>query len=395
MTAGGGITQEDHCQGCGEPFGANARFCRGCGAARPETPSDAPPPVDTPTAAQPSVQSRADDPVQQDGAQASPDDQAQPTAAHPTTPQAGYPTPPPGSPIPPQGGYPAPPPGYQPPSQAGYPAPPSGYPQQPQAGYPATPSAYQTPPPGYPGYAGQPPGYQPPPPGGYPMSAPGYPVQQAQAPLPQQPEEKRPAPSRWLIGGIAAAAVAIVGIGLAIVLATGGSSTQARLLAAPVVTGATPTTSTASSSSAAAPSTHKSPSTPSRPAATKPAPAIVPVPRASIAQQVGQQQDVESTIQSEFSLITEHKFSAAYALLAPSQQTGEAGWVDAHRGEGIYNVSVATNATINSPESATASIIKMRTLDGEGCKNWTGSWNLTKIDGQWRINEANINPEPC
>lgn len=118
------------------------------------------------------------------------------------------------------------------------------------------------------------------------------------------------------------------------------------------------------------------------------------VPRASIAQQVGQQ-DVENTIQREFSLITEHKFSAAYALLAPSQQTGEAGWVNAHRGEGIYNVSVATTATVHSPESATASIVKMRTLDGEGCKNWTGSWNLIKIDGQWRINEANINPEPC
>jgi hypothetical protein len=228
------------------------------------------------------------------------------------------------------------------------------------------------------------------------MPAPGYPVQQAQAPLTQQPEEKRPASSRWLIGGIAAAAVAIAGIGLAVVLATGGSSTQARLLAAPVVTGATPTTSTASAAAAPpASGTHNSLSTHSTRPATKPAPAIVPVPRASIAQQVGQQQAVKNTIQREFSLITEHKFSAAYALLAPSQQTGEAGWVDAHRGEGIYNVSVATSATINSPESATASIIKMRTLDGEGCKNWTGSWNLTKIDDQWRIDEANINPEPC
>ncbi len=124
-------------------------------------------------------------------------------------------------------------------------------------------------------------------------------------------------------------------------------------------------------------------------------PAIVVKPRVSIPQQLGQQQEVENTIQREFSLITEHKFSAAYALLAPSQQTGESSWVNAHRGEGIYNVSVATNATVNSPESATASIVKMQTLDGEGCKNWTGSWNLTKTAGQWRIDEANINAEPC
>lgn len=336
MNASGGMTQENHCRSCGSPFGTNARFCRGCGAARPETPDGAAPHVEAPTAAQP-------------------------------------------------------------PSQAGYPAPPPGYPQRPQAGYSATPSAYQAPPPGYSGYVGEPPGYQPPPPGGYPTPAAGYPVQQVQAPPPQQPEKQRPTPSRWLIGGIVAAVVAIVGIGLAIVLATGGSSTQTRLLAAPVVTSSTPTTSTASSSSApTTTNTHSSPSTPSTPAAAKPAAAIVvPKPRASIPQQLGQQQEVENTIQREFSLITEHKFSAAYALLAPSQQTGESGWVDAHRGEGIYNVSVATSATINSPESATASIVKMRTLDGEGCKNWTGSWNLSKIDGQWRINEANINPEPC
>lgn len=111
--------------------------------------------------------------------------------------------------------------------------------------------------------------------------------------------------------------------------------------------------------------------------------------------QATEAQAVENTIHQEFALISEHKFSAAYALLAPSLQTGESGWVNSHRENGIYSVNVATSATVHSPESATASIDSMRTLDGEGCKNWTGSWNLIKIDGRWRIDEANISPGQC
>jgi hypothetical protein len=197
-----------------------------------------------------------------------------------------------------------------------------------------------------------------------------------------------------LIGGIAAAVVAIIGVGVAIVLATGGSSTPTQLVAAPVVAGGSSTSTTPSSPAAqSSPSTHPSAPRPSQ--STPAAPAIVTTPRATISQQVDQQLAVEGTIHEEFALISEHKFSAAYALLAPSLQTGEAGWVDAHREEGIYDVSVATTATVHSPESATASIINMRTLDGSGCKSWSGSWNLIKIDGQWRINEANITPESC
>jgi cytoskeletal protein RodZ len=212
-------------------------------------------------------------------------------------------------------------------------------------------------------------------------------------PLPQLPEQ-RSSPSRWLIGGIAAAVVAIVGVGVAVVLAMGGSSTPTRILAAPVVTGSAPTSTTAPSPAAQAPPTSH-PSTPSPSPPKVATPTTATTPRATISQQVNQQQAVENTIHQEFALISEHKFSAAYALLAPSLQTGEAGWVDSHREEGIYNVDVATSATVHSLESATASIINMRTLDGAGCKNWTGSWNLSKIDGQWRIAEANLTPGSC
>jgi hypothetical protein len=252
--------------------------------------------------------------------------------------------------------------------------------------------------PGFGGYGGQPPGYQQPPQVGYPAPGVGYPVQ-AQPPLEGQSQGKRSSP--WLIGGVTAAVLAIGGIGVGIVLAaSGGSSAQTQLVATPVVAGTATTAAKASPSARPISSSNHHHSAPpaSLPSTSEPSIASTSrpeqTPRATISGQV-ERESVEGTIRQEFALITEHKFSAAYALLAPSLQTGEAGWVASHRENGIYNVSVETTATINSPDSATASITKMRTLDGEGCKNWTGSWNLIKLDGEWRIGEANISPGSC
>ncbi|MGH2879941.1 MAG: hypothetical protein ACRDK4_10100 [Solirubrobacteraceae bacterium] len=117
-------------------------------------------------------------------------------------------------------------------------------------------------------------------------------------------------------------------------------------------------------------------------------------PRANISQST-EKQSVADTIQRHFSLIQEHQFSAAYAMLAPSLQSGESAWVQSHREDGIYQVSVAVDAKLNSADAATATIVKMQTLDGHGCKSWTGSWGLSKIGGQWRISESNLSFTSC
>lgn len=230
---------------------------------------------------------------------------------------------------------------------------------------------------------------------------------QPRSPLPPEwPIQPQPGsgPSRWMIAGIAAVVAALVGIGVAVVLTKGGSSTPTRLVAAPVVTvttagasSATAATQPAASTAAtAATSTAASPqhATAGATTSTTATSSAVPAP-AGTNSPPSEQQQVQDTIHQEFALISQHRFSAAYALLAPSLQTGEQSWVDSHRENGIYSVNVATTATVHSRGAATASIRNMRTLDGEGCKNWRGSWNLIKIDGKWRISEANIAAGTC
>jgi hypothetical protein len=200
--------------------------------------------------------------------------------------------------------------------------------------------------------------------------------------------------------------LALVGIVVGLYFAlSSGSGGQARLLVAPAVTtaaaaaeqrsstSASSTQATSTSAPTSGPST-TSPSSPSRP----PVPAVAPQPvsaHVAAPSQVGEQHAVAATIHRHFLLIEQHHFSAAYALLAPSLQSGESSWIASHREDGIYNVSLTVEATVHSAASATARIAKMTTLDGHGCKNWSGSWGLTKIAGQWRISQANISSNPC
>jgi hypothetical protein len=378
----GTTSEEARCQKCGHAFGGNERFCRRCGTPRasaPEQPSrragpptEAAKPVPPPPSFQPPGRSAAAPPLGGDQ-----------TAANPTP--SGYPTPP--------GGYQTPPPGYPTTPETSYPGPPPIYPNTPHTGY-------QVPPPGHPvapqvGYPSPPLGYPTVPQGGYPTPPAGYPAPPSYPSPPNQPEQNRSKSTGWLVGGVAAATLAIVGIGVGIYAATSGdSSGPTQLVATPAPTGGTTGASPASSTAASSSSTRSAaPSSHAQPRVALPASVVAP-PRARIGQ-VSEQQAVANTIQRHFSLITQHKFSAAYALLAPSLQTGESSWIASHEGDGIYNVNVAVNATVHSESSATASIAKMTTLDGHGCKNWSGSWGLTKIAGQWRISESNISSTPC
>ena len=252
--------------------------------------------------------------------------------------------------------------------------------------------------PGYSPTAGPAPihGYSAPPSYASPGLPSGYTAQPNFVPAPIEQRREGGVSIGWLIGGIAAGVLAIAGIGVGVYFAASGhSGDQTRLLATPVIT--TAASSAASSPEPISHSQHARANSPTPPSHTTvithafTAPAVA---HSAIAES-SERRAVAGTIERHFSLISQHDFSAAYALLAPSLQSGESSWVAAHKEDGIYKVEVSVNATLNSPDSATATVAKMTTLDGHGCKNWSGSWGLTKIEHQWRINEANVTPTPC
>lgn len=247
------------------------------------------------------------------------------------------------------------------------------------------------------GYVVQSPAGSPP-----PGPPPGY-VVQPMAGMPAGSNGSGSDKTAWVVAGVAVAILVVIGIGVGVYFAaSSGGGGQARLLTSPtpasVAANASPSPSPSSSSSgssyagggsAAARTGRSSGGRAGVENSSTPA-----EPRASISQS-SEKQAIADTIQRHFSLIQEHQFSAAYAMLAPSLQSGESAWVQSHREDGIYQVSVAVDTKLNSSDSATATIVKMQTLDGHGCKRWTGSWGLSKIGGQWRISESNLSFTSC
>jgi hypothetical protein len=197
-----------------------------------------------------------------------------------------------------------------------------------------------------------------------------------------RPDQAAHPDPRWstagIAGGIAAAVLLLVGAGVGIYLAASkGTAVQARLVAPAGSAGGSGAPGQALKSG-------NSPALPPSVAATPSTPAPISASQA-----------VANTIERHFTLIGEHRFSAAYALLAPNLQSGESTWIQSHREDGIYKVSVHVAPAITSSASATATIMNMTTLDGHGCKRWSGGWGLTRLGGQWRISQANVSFGAC
>ena len=362
------------CPQCGEEAAADQRFCRHCGAGLDAVTAD------VSQASDKSSSEEATEPLSKTkdakgSGKKAPPPPTPPFAQAPNSAGNGHATP-------------TPPPASAPPQM-----PPGAIPTQPPPGFVA-PQYMQDPTTGV-HYVAQPvaqpafiPGQVPaaPPTGGYVL-------------MPtQQPEEKKTSQG-LLIGGTAAAILAVIGLGVGLFFAlSGGSSHAPHLVAAPAAANSlvSPTSPPASE-----PSNAGSGGSGSGHASGAPAPTHHAAPvhhhHAYAASSGGGNDDaaISSTIQRHFNLIQNHEFSAAYALLAPSAQTGESSWVSQHQADGIQSVSVSVTPHVTGSSSGTATIDSMITHDNSGCQSWSGSWDMTKIGGEWRIAHANLSSSRC
>ena len=369
------------CPECGHEVSAAAAFCGECGhhvAAHVADPPTEPlaateildePPTEVPTAP--------------------PASWTQPAAAPGPAPPNGNGSPQPAAEAPPWTGQP------QPAAEAP--------PQQPWAGQPQ---------PGYPGQAGT----WPPQPGFAMPPAPPPPVYPALAATgyPAPPERKS---NTGLIVGLVAAGVAAAGLIVAVVLLatnSGGSSptitttaTQAAANVKPVAPSAGTTLKTSSSTAkgsagglvngavkpkpkptpAPAPSSGQSSSSGSSSGSSP------PPPSANIADANG----ARAIVQEHWAKIGSGDYAGAWALETSSLGGSESDWVANHQKDAPQVLSAVFGpAQMNSSTDATVPIVSLKTQAAtDGCKAWSGSYEVVKSGGQWLISGANISDSPC
>jgi hypothetical protein len=270
------------------------------------------------------------------------------------------------------------------PSAAGTTAPPPPWPTQPQPqpGWTAQTPGMWPPQTGY----GSPPHHPPP---GYPATvAGGYPP----------PAERRT--SAGLIVALVAACLVAVGLIVAVALLASSSGSSSPTITT-ITTSAqvkpispSPGTAQQTSGSGAKSSSGTGVSVPQQPPATKSAPpsATTTPPSANVADASG----ARGVVQEHWARIGSGDYTDAYALLEPGiGGTDESSWVASHQKEHPRVLSaVFGDPTFNSPTDGSVPIVSLKTSATDGCKTWTGSYGVTKQNGQWIITSANLSEGP-
>jgi hypothetical protein len=208
-----------------------------------------------------------------------------------------------------------------------------------------------------------------------------------------------------LVVGLVAAAVAAAGvIAIVIVLATKGSgastvqtvSNVSGIATTSQVTAVTPSGNVAANSGASGSGSVAARSATSAPSAASGSNASLgssAAPEASAASASAARQVIEQ----EWADINSGNYAAAFGLFVPgSLGSSESSFISGHQQYAPIRASVTVgNPVFNSPTVATVPVISLQTNDSSGCKNWSGSYEVQNVSGQWLINRASISSTPC
>ncbi len=203
------------------------------------------------------------------------------------------------------------------------------------------------------------------------------------APPPEEPEPEPGLWARWRLWWIGLGAV------LLLVLAGGAGALVASSGSDP-----TPTpTPTASPSGVETPSPQ-----PTATPTLAPTETATPEPTETPAPLSPQERAVVAAVQRHWRLLESGQYGAAFDRFAPALQRvqGRSRWIAEMRRDGLEKADVEVEPAILSPTTATARIVRLRTNAARsGCHDWSGTYELQKISGAWRISKADLTSRKC
>lgn len=103
------------------------------------------------------------------------------------------------------------------------------------------------------------------------------------------------------------------------------------------------------------------------------------------------------TVEHYWRAIAGQNFQVAYRDLAPGAvPQSETTFVSQEQQTKIGSANFSGSLTSASKTAATVAVTSLTTTDGQfGCRTWSGSYQLTRLNGRWRIARASITPSPC
>ncbi len=201
-------------------------------------------------------------------------------------------------------------------------------------------------------------------------------------PVALPPEEPEPEESRWVRWRIPLLVLSgLIALGLAGV----AGALVTRDDPPPPVASATPS-----------PSPTPSPTPSPSPTPTE-APTETPTPEPTPPPENREIQQVERAVQRHWQAIEAGNYARAYdRSFAPELQPGRESWIAAMERDGLRTVDLEVDPEVVSDTRARARVVRLRTTaERSGCNDWSGTYELRKIGGTWRISEADLERRAC
>jgi hypothetical protein len=111
------------------------------------------------------------------------------------------------------------------------------------------------------------------------------------------------------------------------------------------------------------------------------------------------QGQIQQALTAHFNHLAAGNYEAAYYDLTASEGEaagGESAWVGAQEEDQLKNFSLTVETSLADPHSAKATIEEFEThAVATGCNRWYGYWEMRKIYGEWLIDSAKLEKEPC
>ncbi|MDX8152100.1 hypothetical protein SK069_10885 [Patulibacter brassicae] len=105
---------------------------------------------------------------------------------------------------------------------------------------------------------------------------------------------------------------------------------------------------------------------------------------------------VRGAIRRHWSMIEAGRYEEAYALLGPNLQTSMPRWVAEHRADALSSASLTLGTPdIRSSTRASVPVLSMRTVANSGCYRWSGSYDMVRVGGVWRIDRSTLTRSAC
>jgi hypothetical protein len=102
-----------------------------------------------------------------------------------------------------------------------------------------------------------------------------------------------------------------------------------------------------------------------------------------------------SVLDNYWQAINTGDFRAAYGYLGPGQEA-ESTWIASHQAAGIQSATFSGTANSVGATTATVHVDSLQTQDqANGCRTWSGDYQMVDQNGSWLIAKAEITPSPC